>query len=105
MDIELLHKNPTIIEPTLKDDALQFVFDVAYARAYRFMVDTRSNKTLHAVKSALLIVCLSDTEAGIEVNGKTLYKKGDFNFIQPQQLHHYINHDEKNIELAVIEIK
>ena len=105
MDIELLRIKPEVVEPTLKDEALQLVFDVAQARAYRFYVSTRSDKTLSAVKVPLLIVCLSDTEPGIEVNGKTFHKKGDFIFIQPQQVHHYINHDEKSIELAVIEIK
>ena len=105
MDIELLHKNPVIVEPTLNDEGLQLVFDVPQARAYRFTVSTRSNKILNAVKVSLLIVCLSDTESGIEVNGKTFHKKGDFIFLQPQQVHHYINHDDKSIELAVIEIK
>jgi len=105
MDIELLNKNPVIVSATLADDSLHLVFDVVQARAYRFMVSPLSNKSLGAVKVPLLIICLSNTETGIEVNGKTFYKKGDFIFIQPQQVHHYKNHEGQSVELAVIEIK
>jgi hypothetical protein len=105
MDIELLHKNPVIVDPVLKDDALHLVFDVVQARAYRFFVAGHSDKSLEAVKVPLLIISLSNTDKGIEVNGKFFHKKGDFIFIQSQQVHHYINHDDKSIELAVIEIK
>ena len=105
MDIELLHKNPVIVAPTLKDEALQLVFDVVQSRAYRFILAAHSDKSLLPVKVPLLIICLSDSESGIEVNGKTFRKKGDYLFIEPLQIHRYKNGDDKSTELAVIEIK
>ena len=105
VDIELLHNNPLKVDAGLRDDSLALVFDEAQVRAYRFTLAAQSQKNLQEAKVPILIVGLSDTAPGTEVNGKAFNKKGDFLFLPAGKIHSYKNLSNASIQFAVMELK
>ena len=106
MDIELTNKNYIILDSPIRwQDAFTLLFDEKPVRAYRVNLQANSSIVLRERTSDILIVLLTDSAGSFHVNGKSLSKKGDYNYIQ-SGIDIRMNNDAKDkTEFAFFELK
>jgi len=106
MDIELTNKNYiTLDSPIHWQDAFTLLFDEKPVRAYRVNLKANRSIVLRERTSDILIVLLTDSAGSFRVNGKSLRKKGDYNYIQSGIDIHMNNDAKDKTEFAFFELK
>jgi len=105
IDMELVNKNPKVIEGPMKNAALNMQFDEKPVRCYRLTLPANATIRLPRRKAAIMLVGLFNTTKDVQVNGKAFVKKGDYLFVGAGSEIGLINKDAVDQPFALFELK
>lgn len=104
IDMELPHQPYKTIDAPFTDTAFRLLFDERPVRGYRMTLAATRAVLLNGRRAPVVVVRVDDGNE-VKVHGTALRKKGDYVFIPSGAKLDFGNDGQKDVQLAVFELK